>query len=584
MVTAVFTTPLRIELCGGLAVSAAGRRIDRQLSGHQGRAVLAYLLVHRTRAVERSELINLLWPENAPRDPDSALNTVLARLRRAVGQGVLGGRRQIRLELPEGSVVDIDLAEAAAQESDGRLEAGDTDAALDAGLRGAAEVDAPFLPDAGSWVAVARAQVEDLRARLLLSAARCSLMLGGARLADGAWAGRRLIEAEPYRESGYGALMEIHAARGDVAEAMMVYEQLRARLASDLGIAPSPQLAQLHQSLLDGPAVSPVIFAAPSRPDTRVSEPVALPLPRALARERRDLSGRSRESRVLRQAWRTAGEEEAHVVAIEGEAGAGKTALLRSLARKLHAEGATPLYGCAIEHPMVPCAPLVEALRAVVVHDSDLASDPRLAPHLGELGWLFPELSEHRAPADTDGGLTGEARRYQAVAALLAHATANGPALVALDDMHLADADTCALLLCLMREPSRHAILWAVSYRGAEVDADHPLSHLLDDAQRDPGLTRLPVEPVHVDAVESQAAPSPVELVPAAPAAMGEWLARLRPATREAVEVAALLEHSPVPEIARLPPDGLSPSGARAAMIRWRQRKLRTSSLPAIAR
>ena len=48
-----------------------------------------------------------------------------------------------------------------------------------------------------------------------------------------------LIEREPFRESAYAMLMEVHAARGDVAEALMVYERLRRLLSSELGVPPS---------------------------------------------------------------------------------------------------------------------------------------------------------------------------------------------------------------------------------------------------------------------------------------------------------------------------------------------------------
>jgi len=59
-----------------------------------------------------------------------------------------------------------------------------------------------------------------------------------------------LIRRSPYRESGYRLLMETLAARGDAAEALVVYDELRRRLRDDLGASPSPLTQAVHRRLL----------------------------------------------------------------------------------------------------------------------------------------------------------------------------------------------------------------------------------------------------------------------------------------------------------------------------------------------
>lgn len=54
----------------------------------------------------------------------------------------------------------------------------------------------------------------------------------------------------PFRESGHRLLMEALAARGDVAEALRVYEELRVLLRDELGTPPSPATKALHRRLL----------------------------------------------------------------------------------------------------------------------------------------------------------------------------------------------------------------------------------------------------------------------------------------------------------------------------------------------
>jgi SARP family transcriptional regulator, regulator of embCAB operon len=57
--------------------------------------------------------------------------------------------------------------------------------------------------------------------------------------AEGERAARALVERAPYRETGYRLLMETLARRGDVAEALRVYEQCRNFLADEVGVTPA---------------------------------------------------------------------------------------------------------------------------------------------------------------------------------------------------------------------------------------------------------------------------------------------------------------------------------------------------------
>lgn len=72
-----------VQLCGGFAVEIRGRQVAPNLRTRQTRLLCAYLVLHRQRPVRRDELTAQLWPEAAPASPDSALNTLLSRLRKA---------------------------------------------------------------------------------------------------------------------------------------------------------------------------------------------------------------------------------------------------------------------------------------------------------------------------------------------------------------------------------------------------------------------------------------------------------------------------------------------------------------------
>src|ERR671914_2606456 len=101
-----------IRLCGPMGVEQDGHSRASALPGRKGRFLFAYLVLTRDRDCGRAELIDLLWPERPPAAADTALSALLSKLRRALGEGALVGRSELRL-VPPGPVA-VDLEEAAA--------------------------------------------------------------------------------------------------------------------------------------------------------------------------------------------------------------------------------------------------------------------------------------------------------------------------------------------------------------------------------------------------------------------------------------------------------------------------------------
>src|SRR5947207_12105731 len=54
---------VRIQLCGQFAVVIDGRQIESRLPGRQGRLLVAYLATYRAQPVERTVLLEALWPD-----------------------------------------------------------------------------------------------------------------------------------------------------------------------------------------------------------------------------------------------------------------------------------------------------------------------------------------------------------------------------------------------------------------------------------------------------------------------------------------------------------------------------------------
>ncbi len=244
------TERTRIQLCGRLSIELDGVELAGKLRGKQVPLLFAYLVLARDRPVGREELIGALWPERAPLSQDAALRTLLSRLRSVLGS-VLSGRDELVLELPEPAWVDIEAASLQVERADQALQARDPRGAwalaqvpLNIASRG-------LLPSAqATWLERPRRELADVRLRALEVLGRAGLAMGGTQLGSAQRAAQALIDAEPYKESGYLLLMQSLEAQGNVAEALRVFDQLRTLLREELGTAPSPDAIAAHEALL----------------------------------------------------------------------------------------------------------------------------------------------------------------------------------------------------------------------------------------------------------------------------------------------------------------------------------------------
>jgi len=241
----------RIQLCGQLAVELAGRELTAKLPGGQARVLFTYLAVTRALPSARAELIEALWPYRAPAAADTALSALLSRLRSVLGGEVLHGRSEIRLRLPDDAWVDLEAAEEAIHRAEAAVAQRDWAPAWGPSLVALFTARRGFLPREDlPWAEDYRRRLEEIRICALECYAAVALGVGGSELAPGERVARELVVAAPYRERGYALLMEILAARGNGAEALRTYEQLRERLRDDLGVTPAPELRELQERLL----------------------------------------------------------------------------------------------------------------------------------------------------------------------------------------------------------------------------------------------------------------------------------------------------------------------------------------------
>lgn len=248
----------RIQLCGRFVVELEGVRLEDSISAPQARLLFAFLAVNRNRPVERSVLGDVLWGGSSPAGAKTTLRGLIFRLRSVLGEGRLEGRSEVRLLLPEGTWIDVEVAHGGVHEAESAIALEHWKKAWLPSRIAASVAETEFMPGHdGEWVEEQRRNLEQVRLRALECVAETGLHLGGAELAAAERAGRALIAAAPYRESGYRYLMQVLQRSDNLAEALQVYDQVRCLLRDELGIGPSAKLQELHGALITHQAPDP---------------------------------------------------------------------------------------------------------------------------------------------------------------------------------------------------------------------------------------------------------------------------------------------------------------------------------------
>jgi DNA-binding CsgD family transcriptional regulator len=178
------------------------------------------------------------------------------------------------------------------------------------------------------------------------------------------------------------------------------------------------------------------------------------------------LVGRDEETGQLQAALAAAGAGRGGTAFLTGEAGIGKSRLVRELAQAAAARQLTVLTGRAVAGGVpTPFRPFAEALVSAVRAGS-LPASAELDPFRPALGRLVPEWRQP-APAAGDESLVflGEA-----VLRLLRAASPDAGCLLVLEDLHWADQETLSLLEYLADNLAGERVLCVGTLRGEEGD------------------------------------------------------------------------------------------------------------------
>jgi predicted ATPase/DNA-binding SARP family transcriptional activator len=287
-----------VRILGSIAVDGV------EVGGGRLRALLARLALDAGRPVSAGALVDAVWDTDLPADQAHSLQSLVSRLRRALGD------RELVAQAPGGYTLraEVDADRFEQMVAEGRAAADPERAARL--LRRALELwRGPALADLAEYrfAAAAAARLEDLRLATLADRIEAELALGkGERVV---WELEALTAEHPLHERLAGHLIRALYAAGRQADALAAYERVRARLSEELGVAPSPELQAAHLAVLRGEAV-----AAPASSARRSNLPAPVT----------SFVGRKREIEHIDALL-----ERSRLVTLVGPGGAGKTRLAR---------------------------------------------------------------------------------------------------------------------------------------------------------------------------------------------------------------------------------------------------------------
>lgn len=342
---------------------------------------------------------------------------------------------------------------------------------------------------------------------------------------------RRWLTLDPLHEPAQRRLMELYARSGQRAAALRQYQESQRILDEELGVPPAEETTYLAERIRTGQVDAPVAGPAPAPSPAKL--PAFLDSPTDNLPPVAPFVGRQVELNQLENHLQLAGRGQGRVVLITGEAGSGKTALVRAFARRAeHPAGNVVAAGggcnayTGLGDPYLPFREILGQLTGDI--------EPKLAQGVmsienGRRVWqllphtLYSIATEGSTLIDTlvpANSLEQRARTagisvqfnpqptpenmaqhdlFDQVAAVLQTVAQHQPLLLIIDDAQWADTASISLLFHLSRRLTTSRVLLLLTFRPNDITLGrdgqrHPLEPVINEIKRSFGQVQIDLE------------------------------------------------------------------------------------------
>lgn len=436
-------------------------------------ALLLFLTVDGRKIYRRDRLAEFLWPRASTAEARHSLATALSILRPRLTPGALETTRD-QVSLKRGHLtLDLDrllAGQILSEENESQLEVA---AFLDG-------FEIPDAPEFAIWKDSQQARLlPTIKAGIVVLIDRCRRTGDSKQIEDLA---DRMLALDELSEEAIRGKMEARALAGDRLTALRVFEEWKGRLAETLQAAPS--------DLVEGMAIR--LRRRGWERTTRIDIPT---VPTDQWKDRRFI-GRTAEYRALYEAWDAARGGGVVGVLVLGDSGVGKSTLVERLTTAAGLEGSVvSRVQCYDLEREIPYAAVSSLVLDLIERPGSSGTPPE---SLAELARLVPEIRRRFAmvpPAVETQGETARIRLTEAFQELLHAVAEEHPLILVVDDVHLADDASLAVLHLVLRRLKELPLLVILIARPGELRSSPQASQLRDTAIAN-GIREVEVAPL----------------------------------------------------------------------------------------
>ncbi|MFH5832954.1 AAA family ATPase [Halalkalibaculum sp. DA384] len=441
---------LEMHLFGRFEVIIDGQALNEtEIKGRKARTLLRLIAHQRNFQMAREHATDLLWPDLDQNAANAQLYKAIHHIRKAftkhnddADDWINITDDFIKIDPPGGVVTDGRLFEQAARTGIKERDLSELEHA-------ASIYSGEFLPmdRYAEWASLPREHYRQLYLDVLTALAGQYEKRG--ELSEAAEMLRLALEKEPTLETAHRGLMRVFAKKGQETRAFHQYEVCRERLGNELGMDPSKETIELLDNIREGQ-----LKVEKKQRARLTSFPESIP----------PIIGRVEECNTIEQLLDDLSSGRGSGLIISGEAGIGKTRLVRELILRARRRDIPFFLGRSGEASgNVAYGPFIE------LFDDILYRHPELEEELPvEIGRLVPTFAGEGIPAPHADKLAAKGHLFARVQRLFAILAQEEYCAVILEDLHAADQGSRELFSYLIRHLERLPVLIVATLRKGE--------------------------------------------------------------------------------------------------------------------